>query len=131
MPQLVATGLLAHMQWFMQNGASLHTRRIIMDFPHDTSGPHVISDWYPNHHACEQIWRPNMDINPCNIFIWDFKYCCAVAATKHVSHNMTLQYNLIPNNSAKVLRAMAIQLQVRVYITQVLPNDHTHTTFIF
>jgi hypothetical protein len=97
------------------------------DFPHDTSGPHVISDRYPNHHACEQIWPPNMDINPCNIFIWDFKYCCAVTATKHVSHNMTLQYNLIPKNSAKVLRAIAIQLQVRVYITRVLPSDHTHT----
>jgi hypothetical protein len=41
-PHLLATGLLLQTQWFVYDGARLHTVNVILDFLHDPFDSHVI-----------------------------------------------------------------------------------------
>jgi hypothetical protein len=43
-PHLLATGLPLKTQWFMQDGAGLHTANVVFDFLHDTFNLRVISN---------------------------------------------------------------------------------------
>jgi hypothetical protein len=57
-PHLLATGLPLQTQWFMQDGARLHTANVVSDFLHDTFDSHVISNRFPDRVACERNWPP-------------------------------------------------------------------------
>jgi hypothetical protein len=72
-PHLLATGLSLHTQWFMQDGARLHTANVVSDFVHATFDLHVISNQFIDRFACGQSWPPNsFDFNPCNSFLLIF-----------------------------------------------------------
>jgi hypothetical protein len=51
-PHLLATGLPLQTQWFMQDGARLHTVNFVLDFLHDTFDSHVISNRFPDYFSC-------------------------------------------------------------------------------
>jgi hypothetical protein len=64
-PHLLATGFPLQTQWFMQDGARLHTVKVL-DVLHNTFDSHFITDQLPN---CP----PNgPDLNPCDYFLWGF-----------------------------------------------------------
>jgi hypothetical protein len=72
-PHLLATCLPLETQWFMQDGARLHTANVVLDFLHDTSYSFVISNRFLDIFACGLDWPPNSpDLNPCDYFLWGF-----------------------------------------------------------
>jgi hypothetical protein len=67
----LATGLLLHTRWFVQDGARPHTANVSWDFLHDTFVSRVISTRFPDRSACGQNWQRNSpDLNPCDYFLW-------------------------------------------------------------
>ncbi|PNE09496.1 hypothetical protein B7P43_G00006, partial [Cryptotermes secundus] len=42
--------------WFMQDGTRLHTANVVLDFLHNTSNSHVISNRFPDRFAYGQNW---------------------------------------------------------------------------
>jgi hypothetical protein len=65
-PHLLATGFPLHTQWFMQDGARLHTANVVLDFLIDTFDSRVISNRLPD-------WPPNSpDLNPRDYFLLGF-----------------------------------------------------------
>jgi hypothetical protein len=72
-PYFLATGLSLQTQWFMQDGARLHTANVVLDILHDTFNLHVISNQFPDHFTCGQNWPPDSpDLNPHDYFVWGF-----------------------------------------------------------
>jgi hypothetical protein len=65
-PHLLANSLPLQTQWFMLDGARLHTANVVLDFPHDSSDSLIISNrWGQN---CP----PNSpDLNPYDCFLWE------------------------------------------------------------
>jgi hypothetical protein len=47
-PNLLATGLPLQTQWFMQDGARMHTANVLLDFLHDAFYSHVILNQFPD-----------------------------------------------------------------------------------
>jgi hypothetical protein len=41
--QLLATEILVHIQWFMQDGAKLHTANVVLDFLHEAFVDRAVS----------------------------------------------------------------------------------------
>jgi hypothetical protein len=69
----MATQMPLNMQWSMQDGATPHTANKVLDFLHNTSGPRVISQRYPDSHNCGHFWSPlSPDLYPCDFILWGF-----------------------------------------------------------
>jgi hypothetical protein len=101
--QLMATQLLIHTQWFMQDSAMPHPANVMLDFLKTIFGPLVMSHHYLDHHNCRHFWPPlSPDLNPCDFFLWGF--------LKEKMFPMKLQ-NIMD------MRAKIIQLCHRVIIT--------------
>jgi hypothetical protein len=71
--QLTAKGLPMPTQWFMQDGAMLHTANVMLDFLNTVFGPRIMLNCCPDHHNCGNSW-PSLspDLNPCDFFLWGF-----------------------------------------------------------
>jgi hypothetical protein len=54
LPQLTANSLPLHMQWFMQDGVTLHTSDFVLGL-YTVSGCHVTSNCCPDWHNCGKI----------------------------------------------------------------------------
>jgi hypothetical protein len=67
---LLATRLPLQTQYFMQDGARLHTTNVVLDFLHEIFDSRVVSNRFPDLFACGHIWPVNSpDLNPCdNLF---------------------------------------------------------------
>jgi hypothetical protein len=64
-PHCLATGLPLQTQWFMQDGARLHSANVVLDLLHDTFNSRVISNQCPDRFTCGQNWPfSSPDLNP-------------------------------------------------------------------
>ena len=71
--QLTAKSLPMPAQWFMQDGAMLHTANVMLDFLNTVFGTRIMLNCCPDHHNCGNSW-PSLspDLNPCDFFLWGF-----------------------------------------------------------
>jgi hypothetical protein len=70
--QLMANGLPLQTWWFMQDGATQHTRNVLLNL-NTVFSPYVMSDCCSDHHSCSNFWpHVSPDLNPCDFFLWGF-----------------------------------------------------------
>jgi hypothetical protein len=70
-PELVATQMPLHTQWFMQDGATPHTANKALNFLQNTFGALIISHRYPLL-LLSLTATPQTQLEPMRLILWDF-----------------------------------------------------------